>query len=253
MSGSNDLGQWYKSIPPITRVWFTASIVVPLAVALQIVDSGQLLLYIYPIIKHFEIWRLLTAVLVHRLGLKYLVKLYFLYEYSSRLETSTFNDRPADYVFCLTFLWLCNIIVGFILPMPGLMVSMVMCVVYIWCQLNKEVIMSFWFGTQFKAMYMPWVILLFNWIVNGSFQEDFCGIVIGHLYYFLVFKYPRDFDGVRLLQTPKFLYRYFPNKRRSTSGFGTAPINRRESDSTENTTVRNQQVFGGRGHVLGTR
>ncbi|CAF1436978.1 unnamed protein product, partial [Adineta steineri] len=32
MSGSNDLGQWYKSIPPITRVWFTASIVVPLAV-----------------------------------------------------------------------------------------------------------------------------------------------------------------------------------------------------------------------------
>ncbi|CAF0733771.1 unnamed protein product [Adineta steineri] len=250
MSGSNDLGQWYKSIPPITRVWFTASIVVPLAIALGILNSFHLVIYGNSIIQYFVIF---MAVFMHGLNFEYLVKLYFLYKYSSRLETSTFNDRPADYVFCLTFLWLCNIIVLFILRIPGSMGSMVMCVVYIWCQLNKEVIVSFWFGTQFKAMYIPWAILLFNWIVHKTFQEDLCGIVIGHLYYFLVFKYPQDFDGVRLLNTPKFLYRYFPNKRRSTSGFGTAPINRRQpSEDTESTTVRNRQVFGGRGNVLGT-
>ncbi|CAF1460897.1 unnamed protein product [Adineta steineri] len=250
MSGSNDLGQWYKSIPPITRVWFTASIVVPLAVVLQIVDPLHFILYGNSIIKYFIIF---MAVFIHEINLEYLVKLYFLYKYSSRLETSTFNDRPADYVFCLTFLWLCNIIVLFILRIPGSMGSMVMCVIYIWCQLNKEEIQSFWFGTQFKAMYIPWAILIFNWIVDRTFLADFCGIVIGHLYYFLVFKYPQDFDGVRLLQTPKFLYRYFPNKRRNTSGFGTAPINRRQpSEDTESTTVRNRQVFGGRGNVLGT-
>lgn len=102
--------------------------------------------------------------------------------------------------------------------------GMILSVMYIWCQLNKETIMQFWFGMQFKAMYMPWVILLFNWIMSGSYGEisiffqieiqclfsfrfmmHLCGIVIGHLYFFLVFKYPQDFGGPRLLQTPSFL------------------------------------------------
>jgi derlin-1 len=48
---------------------------------------------------------------------------------------------------------------------------MILSVMYIWCQLNKETIMSFWFGMQFKAMYMPWVILVFNWIMSGSYVE----------------------------------------------------------------------------------
>ncbi len=47
--------------------------------------------------------------------------------------------------------------------------GMILSVMYIWCQLNKEVMMSFWFGMQFKAMYMPWVIMLFNWIMSGSY------------------------------------------------------------------------------------
>ena len=50
-----------------------------------------------------------------------------------------------------------------------LMDAMILSVMYIWCQLNKETMMSFWFGMQFKAMYMPWVIMLFNWIVSGSY------------------------------------------------------------------------------------
>lgn len=85
--------------------------------------------------------------------------------------------------------------------------------------------MSFWFGMQFKAMYMPWVILLFQWIVSGSyvvrwifrclficfffsFLVQLLGIVVGHLYFFLVFKYPTDFNGPTLLKTPNFLYEF---------------------------------------------
>jgi derlin-1 len=33
-----------------------------------------------------------------------------------------------------------------------------------------------------------------------------CGIVVGHLYFFLVFKYPQDFGGANFLKTPSFLY-----------------------------------------------
>jgi len=190
------------------------------------------------------------------MGFDYLINLYFIYQYSTRLETSinpnkfifwfndfllkgTFNGKPADYVFCLAFLWLCNTIIGSVLSIyvrksifliielclfiwKVLMEAMILSVMYIWCQLNKDIMMSFWFGMQFKAMYMPWVIMLFKWIVSGSYVEWFicflvlevlfrflvqlCGIVVGHLYFFLVFKYPQDFGGARLLQTPNFLY-----------------------------------------------
>lgn len=54
--------------------------------------------------------------------------------------------------------------------------AMILSVMYIWCQLNKEQMMSFWFGMQFKAMYMPWVIMLFNWIVSGSYVKKFSSI-----------------------------------------------------------------------------
>jgi derlin-1 len=121
------------------------------------------------------------------MGFNYLINLYFIYQYSSRLETSkkistntylylylffikgTFNGKPADYIFCLFFLWICNVIAGSILSLYVLMDAMILSVMYIWCQLNKEAMMSFWFGMQFKAMYMPWVIMLFNWIVSGSY------------------------------------------------------------------------------------
>ncbi|CAF1203416.1 unnamed protein product [Rotaria sp. Silwood1] len=253
MSTSNDLGQWYKSIPSITRAWFTGSIIVPVAARLRVVNPFYLVLAVNRIIKHFEIWRLLTAILYCRMDFGYLINLYFIYQYSTRLETSTFDGKPADYVFCLAFVWLCTIIAGSILLIWTLMDSMVMSVIYIWCQLNKEVVMSFWFGIQLKAMYLPWALMLFDWIILGTYREDLCGIIIGHLYYFLVFKYPQDFGGAKLLQTPRLLYRYFPSKRFATSRFGTGPIHRHESDASDNTDNRDRQVFGGRGYVLGFR
>ncbi len=64
--------------------------------------------------------------------------------------------------------------------------AMILSVMYIWCQLNKEVMMSFWFGMQFKAMYMPWVIMLFNWIISGSYVEQV-------LFVFLILK---NFDFI---------------------------------------------------------
>jgi hypothetical protein len=46
-------------------------------------------------------------------------------------------------------------------------------------------------------------------------------------------------------------YRYFPNEQTGISGFGTAPIPRRQPGAENNDGNRGRQVFGGRGHVLG--
>jgi derlin-1 len=43
MSG-NEFSDWYKSIPKITRAWFTGSIVIPLAVRFGILNARWLIL-----------------------------------------------------------------------------------------------------------------------------------------------------------------------------------------------------------------
>lgn len=50
-----------------------------------------------------------------------------------------------------------------------LMDPMVLSVLYVWCKLNKDVIVNFWFGTRFKAMYLPWVLLGMNLILSSGY------------------------------------------------------------------------------------
>lgn len=124
---------------------------------------------------------------------------------------------------------------------------MVLSVLYIWCQLNKEAIVSFWFGTRFKAMYLPWVLLAFNVVMGGGGIMELLGILVGHLYYFLMFKYPQELGGPALLQTPAFLKRIFPDLPAGTRTFGVPP----QVDAAP----RGRGLFGrhdwGRGYTLG--
>jgi hypothetical protein len=34
---------------------------------------------------------------------------------------------------------------------------------------------------------------------------EILGVAVGHLYFFLMFKYPQDFNGVQILKTPEIL------------------------------------------------
>ena len=60
-------------------------------------------------------------------------------------------------------------IVALFMGIQVLMDPMVMAMMYVWCQLNKDTIVNFWFGTQFKAMYLPWVLFGFNLIIAGIY------------------------------------------------------------------------------------
>ncbi|EDV18822.1 uncharacterized protein TRIADDRAFT_51239 [Trichoplax adhaerens] len=123
-----------------------------------------------------------------------------------------------------------------------LMTPMVLSVLYVWCQVNRDVIVQFFFGTQFKAMYLPWVFAIFNIVIRGSGKDELIGIFVGHVYFFLVFKYPQEYGGRQLIGTPSFLYRYFPSRRGGVSGFGVPPASRRPENEGQ----------GFRGHRWGT-
>uniref|UniRef100_A0A1A7XPC2 Derlin n=1 Tax=Iconisemion striatum TaxID=60296 RepID=A0A1A7XPC2_9TELE len=226
----SDIGNWFGSIPLITRWWFAASIFFPLIARLGLVYGSTLTLSVYQIINRFQLWRPVTATFYFPInpgtGFLYLMNLFLLYHYSSRLETGEFDGRPADYIFMLLFNWICIVITGMLMGMSVLMIPMVMSVLYVWVQFNKDTIVTFWFGTRFKAHYLPWVILAFNFIIGGSILNELTGNLVGHLYYFLMFKYPMDLGGRSFLSTPEFLYRFFPNRRDVRSGFGVIPARR---------------------------
>merc|ERR1712080_344140 len=121
-----------------------------------------------------------------------------------RMETGVFDGRPADYFFMLLFNWMLDIIVALFMSIPFIMDPMVMSILYVWCQLNKDTIVNFWFGTQFKAMYLPWVLFGFNMIIAGGGVMELVGILIGHMYFFLMFKYPQDSGAPAFSPRPRF-------------------------------------------------
>ena len=69
--------------------------------------------------------------------------------------------------------------------------------------IRLDVIVQLFFGAEFKAQYLPWVLCAFNHIVVGSGFPDLLGIFVGHVYYFLKFRYAQDFGGPDLLRTPQ--------------------------------------------------
>lgn len=251
----SDLGDWFKTIPLFTRYWFGSTIALTLVGRFGIISPYTLIL-LYEPLKKFQIWRPLTAVLYYPLnpqtGFHYLINLYFLYTYSRRLEQDYFSNKPADYFFLLVFNWLCCVIAGLFIGMPLLMDAMILSVLYVWCQLYKDVIVSFWFGTRFKAMYLPWILLAFNMIINGGGLTELIGIVVGHLYFFLKFKYPQELGGPVLLETPAIVKQWFPDRVGGVHAFGVPPTrtqtNPRDARNTRTGIFRRTW---GQGHVLG--
>uniref|UniRef100_A0A2K6F2C5 Derlin n=1 Tax=Propithecus coquereli TaxID=379532 RepID=A0A2K6F2C5_PROCO len=176
-------------------------------------QPAHLFLWREAFLYRFQIWRPITATFYFPVGpgtgFLYLVNLYFLYQYSARLETGAFDGRPADYLFMLLFNWICIL----------LLIPLITSVLYVWAQPNRAMIVSFWFGTRFKACYLPWVILGFNYIIGGSVINELIGNLVGHLYFFLI----------NFLSTPQFLYRWLPSRRGGVSGFGVPPASMRRA------------------------
>jgi len=223
-----DIGAWYNNIPFFTKWWFTLTIVCTLGANFGVLPGNQMVLIWAEVAYKFQIWRLLGCVFfMGKLGFPFLINCYFLYSYSLQLETGVFEGRPADYLFLLMFNWLCLVIIGFLVPLYLIGMPLVISVLYVWCQVNRDMVVQFWFGTQFKAMYLPWALAAFNILLGGNGIMEFIGIFVGHVFFFLKYKYPIDYGGYSFLNTPEFMYKYLPNQRGGVSGFGQAPPSRR--------------------------
>uniref|UniRef100_A0A0K0EVW5 Derlin n=1 Tax=Strongyloides venezuelensis TaxID=75913 RepID=A0A0K0EVW5_STRVS len=212
----SDFRTFYESIPKITRYWMTGSVVMPLLGRIGIISPASMYLNWPDIYENFHIWRPLTALFYYPLtpatGFNWLLMMYFMYNYSKTVENDLFTRRPAEYLFMLIFLWISSVGIALAFGIYFLLEPMVLAVLYYWAQNNKDTIVSFWFGSRFKAMYLPWVLLGFNMILRGGGLNELAGIIVGHIFYFATIEYPLQHGGRPLLECPQFLKSYFPDE-----------------------------------------
>ncbi|XP_065286046.1 derlin-1-like [Dermacentor albipictus] len=185
MTVMTDITDWLISLPVFTRCWFGLSVLFPILSRLGLVDPQYLVLSYVDFVKGLQIWRPVTAMFIYPVNFHYLENLYILCTYSTPLETGHFGGHPAHYLFMLLFNWICIVIVALLLDLLLLMDPMVLSVLYVWCQLHENVIVNFWFGTQFRAIYIPWVLFVLNLMISGGGLYELIGILVGHLSYVL--------------------------------------------------------------------
>lgn len=102
------------------------------------------------------------------------------------------------------------------------------------------------------------LIRIFQLLFRGFYE--ILGIVVGHIYFYIKYKYPAANDGVQLFETPPILYRYLPSfspVRTTGSTFNSfqmaSSIRNRRTQNSEPSSGSSSGHNWGRGQVLGGR
>lgn len=165
-----DAGTWYRSLPRFTRYWLTATVGLSLLCRFDIIPIYWLHLDRSAVFGKLQLWRCVTSLFVFPISsntaFHFLINCFFIVQYSSKLEKDQYGRSPSDYLYLLMVSAVLANIGGMLFNVYFLMDMLVLAITYIWCQLNKDVTVTFWFGTRFKAMYLPWVLAAFEFIFH---------------------------------------------------------------------------------------
>jgi len=193
---------WYKNMAPITRAYMTLAAATTIGCHLEIVSPFTFYFNYALVRENMELWRLFTNFLFFGMfGLDFVFNMFFLVRYARMLEEGSFRGRTADFAFMLLFGSILLLAVAPYINMPFMGPSLTFMLVYVWGRRNPHVQMSFLGLFRFTAPYLPWVLLLFTFLLSHSAVVDVLGIAVGHVYYYLEDVVPRMY-GYRLLRTP---------------------------------------------------
>ncbi|KAK1866448.1 hypothetical protein I4F81_008967 [Pyropia yezoensis] len=198
--------EWYRSMPPVTRTYITLAVLTTASVGLDAISPYKLYINWDSVVRLHQYWRLVTAFLYFgSFNLDFLFHMFFLYRYCKLLELNAFRGRTADFATMLLFG------AAFLLALspaaPSILFlgpSLTFMMVYVWARRNEHQAMNLLGLFNFRAPYLPWVLLVFSVLLGSPPVIDLMGILAGHVYYFLVDVYP-VMVGIQLLRTPRLL------------------------------------------------
>lgn len=192
-------------MPPVTRSYICLSVLTTGSVAFEVISPYKLYLNWSLVLSKLHIWRLLTNFLFFgEFSIDFIFHMFFLYRHCKMLEINTFRGRTADFLFMLLFGGAVLVLGSPFTKVYFLGPSLTFMMVYVWGRKNSRQVVNFLGLFSFSAPYLPWVLLLFSFIVGASPTMDLLGIFAGHVYYFMTDVYPQ-MAGVSLLPTPRLL------------------------------------------------
>ncbi|PWN53001.1 Der1-like protein [Violaceomyces palustris] len=198
-----------ETIPPITGIWASLALATALLEHTHVVNQFQLFYTPHLVFGKLQLWRVITTFTYFgSLGLDFVFHLFYLMRYSRMLEENSFQRR-SDYLWLLLFSSSLLLLISPLFTQTFLGSPLAFVLVYVWSRRNRHVRMSLFGVLTITAPYLPWSLVAFGWILNGSPKAvvgDIMGVAVGHVYYFLVDVWPRELKsgGRNLLATPRF-------------------------------------------------
>ncbi|KAG7343414.1 Der1-like family protein [Nitzschia inconspicua] len=248
---------WFKSLPIVTQYWFGATMVITLSTNFGIINPYQIMWSWTGITQSFELWRFLTPFLfAGGFSFNTLIACYMLVQFSKQYESGgPFNTGAgggtADYAFCMLLgvgMMLASypVVSGWFALPPVFCQNLIYYVLYIWSKRNPTAQANIW-GFPMQGIYLPFAYLLMTVFMGNPYMPMLHGMVIGHIYYFMVDVIPAVY-GKDFIQTPRFLIDYFGVGHYQPEA---APV-ARPANNNNNAAGRGGHVWGGGGQRLGT-
>ena len=107
-----------------------STFVVSLGAGYGAVSPYSVLLLWPQIIGKFELWRLLTNFLFHKLSISFLMLMTMFFQQSKSLEATEYEGRTSDYIFFLLFNAVLLLPIGWFMNFTVLGRSLIMSIIY---------------------------------------------------------------------------------------------------------------------------
>lgn len=237
-------GEYYESLPPISKAFGTLCFVFTTVYQLGLYDPKSIALVYQPVFKNFQVWRLFTNFFfLGPFSINFGIRLLMIARYGVQLEKGPFERRTADFLWMMIFGALSLLLLSAI-PIfwnPFLGISMVFMLLYVWSREFPNTQINLYGLVSLKAFYLPWAMLGLDVIFGSPIMPDLLGIIAGHLYYFLTVLHPLA-TGKYLLKTPNWVQKLVRKYR-----IGAPPPSARAQPDT---TTSTGGAFRGRSYRL---
>ncbi|KNB42212.1 hypothetical protein JH06_4200 [Blastocystis sp. subtype 4] len=237
MQTDSGFSSFFYAIPPFTRTYLVILLLTGFGGNFGLFDPFSLVFVRNLVLKHFEIWRLVSNFFyIGGPSMNFVFNLMFIFELNPLSCTRGAAGDAADFIFCVLWGAFLNIIVAFIIPNYLLSMPLLQYCIYLWSKQNPNTPRSFW-GISIKGFYVPFVLIAFSLLMGAPITDNVIGIITGHIFYY--------FSQVceKTKNLPLFVT---PNSLRRMLGLPPAGINKKDDD------VYKRKWGVGSGHRLGS-
>jgi Derlin-2/3 len=197
----------FNESPKITKILILSSFSVSFLVYTGLITPYDIYLNYGLIIHKFQFWRIITTFFYFgEFNLNLIVHMYMFFRDSKSLEKKIFHNKAADYLFFIIYCMVSLLILSFFTNSIFLSSSLNFAMMYYWGRKSKTANVEFLGVFRFRAPYVSIFYLLISFLLGYEFKLLICGIIVGHVYFFIREILPRikGVNGIKLLNTPTF-------------------------------------------------